>query len=80
MENKTEYLETHFEVVRELVEAEEWALRMLEKSNRQDKGVGGLWVLAEEITDAFQEKYKNEDWIKLNWLETVWEFVGNYKI
>lgn len=56
--NKVEYLETHFEVVSAIV-------RQLdnEKSTsyhiRETQGLGGLYELAEELTDEFQEKYEN---------------------
>ena len=56
--NKVEYLETYFEVVSAIV-------RQLDNEHsasykeRELNGLGGLYELAEELTDEFQEKYED---------------------
>ena len=58
-----DYLETHFEIVKAIVEQEQ-----LENccgivyERRRDYGYGGLYELAKELTDEFQEKFKDHQW------------------
>lgn len=44
------------------------------------KRLGSSWLSQEcmTITDNFEEQYKDEDWIDLDWYDTVYEFTTNY--
>ena len=52
--------ETHFEIVSAIVLNIEKSKRVKEVSETQ--GTGGLYELAEELTDKFEEKYKDKEW------------------
>ena len=75
-----EWQETHFEVVRELLNNEDLFLDKIENSERQDKGTGGMWTLAKDIANAFQKEYKDENWEDKEWYNTLWDFINSYKI
>jgi hypothetical protein len=72
--------ETHYEVVKHLVLNEDLFLDKIEDSERQDKGTGGIWVLAKDITNAFQEQYQDELWEEGDYYETLWDFIDEFKI
>lgn len=72
-----EYLETHYEVVLEIErihnsdEPYGIVLKVLE-----EKGSGGLYQLAEELTNKFHAKHKDIEWgIELDWLDTLEKFL-----
>lgn len=55
------WMETHFEVVAAITEA----LKMDDNKaiqRSEDQGTGGLYELAEELTDAFENKNKGRVW------------------
>lgn len=59
----SDYLETHFEVVRRLTMEE----HIVGKSNLvfntlEEKGIGGLYELAEDLTNEFQLKNQDRVW------------------
>jgi hypothetical protein len=58
-----DYLETHFEIVKAIVE-KDWLENScgLVYQRRRDYGYGGLYELAKELTDEFQEKFKDHQW------------------
>lgn len=72
--------ETHYEVTKHIVLNEDMFLDDIEDSKRQDKGTGGMWSLAKDITNDFQKKYLDEEWIDLDYYDTLWDFIDNYKI
>jgi len=80
MEDKTDYLETHYEVVKHLVLNEDLYVDKLDRSAQKSKGMGGMWVLAERITDQFQKEYKDETWEEKDWFETLWKFINDFQI
>jgi hypothetical protein len=64
-----DYLETHYEIVKAIVLRE----KFLDDNNLMDedpvigkilneKGMGGLWELATELTDEFQSLNKDREW------------------
>lgn len=84
-ENKTDYLETHFEVVqtilwisnneRLILEGDELCKAM--RSLYQQHGRGVLWVLAENITDAFMKENEHRVWDG-EWGEEVVDFTEKW--
>ena len=59
----SDFLETHFEIVKRIVLEEE----VIGKSNvvfetLEQKGTGGLYGLAEDLTIEFQEQHKDQKW------------------
>jgi hypothetical protein len=60
-----DYLETHYQMVEAIT------LKMEEEyphpenfivKRSEEQGMGGLWMLAKELTDEFQEKHKDRLW------------------
>lgn len=79
--NFEDWQETHFEVVRILLSNEDCFLDKIEESDRKDKGTGGLWVLAKDITNSFQKFYLTESCrTDLNWYDELEKFINNFKI
>lgn len=72
--------ETHYEVVKHFVLNEDIFLDKIDDSERQDKGTGGMWVLAKDITEAFQKEYENEIWNELDYYETLWNFINKFEV
>lgn len=72
------YLETHFEVVSTI-------MFKLSNDNKfltelyQNNGRGAMWELAKSLTDEFEQLHKDEDWIELEWFDTLDEFL-NYRL
>lgn len=59
----TDYLETHFEVVKRLtLELEVEGRPSLAFDVVENQGLGGLYELAESLTDEFQELHKDTEW------------------
>lgn len=71
-----DYLETHFEVVEELL----YQLEDMEHPNLlemyKQQGKGGLWVLAKSITDEFEELHKDRVWDG-EWMGEIQKLVHN---
>jgi hypothetical protein len=58
-----DYLETHFEIVKAIVEQDQMEeLCGIVYQRRIDYGYGGLYELAKELTDEFQEMHKDRVW------------------
>lgn len=59
----TNWAETHFEIVKAIVlELErETPSQKLERISR-DEGTGGLWELAESLTDKFEKENEDREW------------------
>lgn len=70
-----DYLETHFEMVRHILETEDVkGTPSYEVS--EVNGFGGLYQLAKEWTDEFQNKYKDTVWgAELDFNDTLEEFL-----
>jgi hypothetical protein len=72
--------ETHYEVAKHLILNEDLFLERLEESSRKDKGTGGMWVLAKDITNSFQKLHKDGLWEEGDYYETLWSFIDEFKI
>jgi hypothetical protein len=69
----SDYLETHYEVVAYFYNNQENEFLL---SVENDKGRGGMWELAEELTNQFHSKYDGITWGKtLDWHDTVNDFL-----
>lgn len=72
------YLETYYEVVSFINRTvEDWEGDTDSSVNNTlgHKGRGGLWELATEWTNEFQEKYKDYDWEDATWFDTLEDFL-----
>lgn len=71
------YLETHFLIV-EFIVAKRKDIDLLPaseiKTAYEDGGTKGLWPLAQQWTDEFEERYKGEDWEELDFYDTIEAF------
>jgi hypothetical protein len=71
------YLETHFEIVQAITieyMKDEPTGRVQEAHDAN--GHGGLYMLAEELTDKFEQQYKNVKWGEdLDWFDTLEIFI-----
>ena len=76
-EDKTEYLETHFQVVERLLLDVDKRGSNVEKVQLKG-GRGALWELAQEITDAFCRAYTDYDWVEGEWWDEVDNFTQDY--
>lgn len=70
------WIETHYEVVQFINSQEEGfvALGTLIERRRDERGLGGMYELAEEWTDAFETKYKGKIW-NGDFLDTIDDFL-----
>jgi hypothetical protein len=58
-----DYLETHFEVCARIgAELEHDLFNTVVANTYAERGRGGLYELAKELTDEFQEKFKDHQW------------------
>ncbi len=67
------YLETHYQIcvaVDNLKEGDGSVAKVFENN-----GSGGLWRIAERLTDEFERKYKDELWDENDYYETLDEFL-----
>jgi len=73
------YLETHFEIVQAITLEymnEDPKGRVVEE--HEAHGHGGLYMLAEELTDKFEQQYRNVKWGEdLDWFDTLEVFIKN---
>lgn len=74
----SDFCETHYEVVKQL----EYLKEKGEQSKpakiidiEENKGMGGFWELALEISKKFTLKYSNEEWEESDWFTTLWDFI-----
>jgi len=44
------------------------------EERQEAQGMGGMWQLAEQLTDEFEKKYEGREWDG-EWLETIDEFL-----
>lgn len=58
----TSWTETHHEVVRAIALADNGCTSVVVSSVAGMKGTGGLYELAEELTDKFEELHKDTEW------------------
>ena len=71
--------ETHYEVVSNIT-------LWLEKADPQapvqkyynSVGIGGMYELVENITNSFEDTYKGDEWMELDFFETVEKFTWNF--
>lgn len=83
-QNKEDWAETHYMVVEAIVEAEQnprWRAisriaRVENGEEGQSSGMGALWILAYNLTNKFQEEYKNETWEEKDFHDTFEEFMN----
>jgi hypothetical protein len=72
-------METHYEVVQAIT------LKLAEEDMEEDsalyerleeEGTGGMYMLSEELTDAFEEEYEGAEWgEKLDYYDTLENFL-----
>lgn len=63
MEMDEEYLETYFEITMRITRSLADSRKPDFVTKRYDKqGRGGVWELAKELTDEFQEIHKDKEW------------------
>lgn len=58
----TSWHETHFEIVSEIVLRLHKDDSTLLKYYNQHNGIGGMYELAEELTDKFEKKFEDFEW------------------
>ena len=68
-----EWAETHYEVIERLQESEHPAIEQREN----ERGRGGMWELAFEITQAFVDQHQDRDW-NGDWFDTLDAFVPRH--
>mgnify|MGYP000874211041 CR=1 FL=1 len=77
MKDLESYLEVHYEIVQAItIESlkDEPQGKVLQA--QEENGHGGLYMLAKELTDKFQEKYENVVWgVELEYFDTIEEFI-----
>lgn len=66
--------ETHFMVVQHLVSTSEMPGGLTERT-REDYGSGGLFELAKNLTDEFEEKYRGHEWAA-DYFDKIDEFLA----
>jgi hypothetical protein len=54
--------ETHFEVVSEIAKRDYLCTSTIIENIRESQGIGGLYELAEELTDRFEVLNKDREW------------------
>jgi len=74
MEDLTEYLEIHFEIVTHLNDTEDNEM-CASYQVRESKGIGGLYELAKEWTNEFIEQTKDTDFNDVDFTETFEQFL-----
>lgn len=70
------YLETHFEITSAIALAyNEYSLTSIVRKRHEAQGIGGLYELAQELTDEFEAQHENELWANKDFFETIDEFI-----
>lgn len=59
----TSWYETYFEMVEHIVTTLHYSGTVSQK-REEEQGIGGLYELAKEMTDKFEEQYKGTEWGK----------------
>lgn len=75
----TDYLETHHEVVAYLTSTVD-NKGSLAFQTKRDWGAGGLYELAEKLTDEFEKKHKGEEWIEKDYFVELEKFITGYGV
>lgn len=77
----TSWYETHHVIVEYLsIHEDSFVGGVLEKT-LQENGMGGVWELAKDLTDEFEEANKETEWGKdKDFLEELEEFLSNKKL
>ncbi len=74
----TAWHETHFDVVSEIsrINALDEPYGLVEERVSK-QGLGGLYELAQELTDEFESKYKGVEWgVEMEYFDTIEEFLN----
>lgn len=74
LDNRTSFLETHYEVVAKLVLLEERGDARVVLC-RENLGIGGMYELAEDLSKKFQELHKDEDWVSNDFFDEIDAFL-----
>lgn len=74
LDNRTSFLETHYEVVAKLVLLEERGDARVVLC-RENLGIGGMYELAEDLSKKFEELHKDEDWISKDFFDEIDAFL-----
>lgn len=72
------WAETHHEIVVAIHESNnsETPSKLVE-ARQESQGTGGLYMLAIELTNSFESKYKDVSWgDELDWHDTLEEFIN----
>ena len=68
--------ETHFEIVQAItLEHTQDKRTGLVAYRHEAQGIGGLYELAEEMTDLFEAIHEGEEWSEMGYLETLEAFI-----
>jgi hypothetical protein len=68
--------ETHFEIVQAItLEHAQDKRTGLVAYRHEAQGIGGLYELAEEMTDLFEAIHEGEEWSEAGYLETLEAFI-----
>jgi hypothetical protein len=71
------WMETFYEVTCYLHDTVSYSGTMANKTN-ESKGTGGLYELAEDLTDEFEKLYKDKEW-NGEFLDTLNDFLRTHK-
>lgn len=66
--------ETHYEIVQHLTQTLDNDESMAYK-RQEIQGHGGLYELAQELTDEFEKLYAFEEWVEKGYWETIEQFL-----
>ena len=66
--------ETHYEIVQHLTQTLDYSGTMANK-RQAEQGHGGLYELAQELTNEFEKEYAFEEWIERGYWETIEKFL-----
>lgn len=74
----SEYLETHHEIVAHLTRTEDEAGTLAEFT-RATEGIGGLYILSQNLADQFIEQTAGTDWDGdvFGWHDAIWKFLDD---
>lgn len=70
----TSYLETHCFICMEIATQVENKFSVAGK-RELSQGIGGIFELAEELTDEFEELHINEEWVEKDYFEEIMNFL-----
>lgn len=67
--------ETHFEVVQYLISTQD-VEGSISNTTSEQIGTGGMYELAKELTDLFEERYKGREWDG-DYMDTIEQFLDD---